>query len=182
MRPEPQSDDQLPPEPPPLPPVSLGEFFRMVRAGLRRNSDSQLRQLSQEARKNPGGLATWALAFHSWRQGHIAAAYQAAQKVLPSQPTDFWMLLICLDYHVRARNSTQIYAFAEKLIATKNPANQLRCMYAVLAPLLWPLWLLGLKHGRRLRSRADNFDRWVLWAKNYIASRPKQSVANGDRR
>ena len=97
-----------------------------------------------------------------------------------TMPTDFWLILICLTYYTRARDSTQIYAFAERLVAAKNPAPQLRLTYWGESLFLWPLWLAGFRVGRNVKTRADNLDRWVTWAKTYLASHPKPIVAGGD--
>jgi len=46
--------------------------------------------------------------------------------VLQTRPRDFEMPLICLDYHIRARDSAQIYAYAKWLLDVKNPAAAIR--------------------------------------------------------
>jgi hypothetical protein len=88
------------------------------------------------------------------------------------------MLLICLDYNIRARDSSQIYAFAERLLAAKNITPQIRRVHGVLSVLLWPLWLLGFRFCSTGAANADSRDRWVSWAKNYLASHPKQAVVS----
>lgn len=127
------------------------------------------------------GLAAWASALDLWTEGDIAAAFRIAEKALRTTPTDFQLNLICLTYYIRARDSTQIYAFAERLVAAKNPAPQLRLIYAGESLFLWPLRLLGSRFGRNVKKRADSLDRWVAWAKAYLASHPRPIVAGGDR-
>ena len=156
-----------------------GQFFRVLRLTARRDVAQRRRALARAAESDPAGLAGWALANDLWMRGDISAAYRKAQEVLRGDPTDFGMLLICLDYHIRARDSAQIYVFAERLIAAKNPAHHLRLMHAVESLFLWPLWLLGFRFGS-LNKHANNLDRWVSWARNYLASHPPQIVAGDD--
>lgn len=152
-----------------------GQFFRVLRLTARRDIAQRRRAIARVAESDPAGLAGWALANDLWMRGDISAAYRQAQEVLRGDPTDFGMLLICLDYHIRARDSAQIYVFAERLIAAKNPAHHLRLMHAVESLFLWPLWLLGFRFGRSLNKHADNLDRWVSWARNYLANHPRGS-------
>ncbi len=153
-------------------PSEWRQFFRVLRLSFGPNAPLRRRLLAKEAERAPTGLAAWSLAHDLWREGDVAEAYRLAEKVLQAKPTDFEMLLICLDYHVRARDSTQIYTFAKRLIATKSTAYQMLGLYKALSVFLWPLELLGF--GRKLRRRADHSDRWVLWAKKYLASRPAE--------
>jgi hypothetical protein len=160
--------------------ASWSQSVRVIRLSTRRNPAERRRALAHEAERDPAGLAGWALAIDLWRRGDISAAYRLAQEVLRARPTDFQMLLICLDYHIRARDSTHVYAFAERLIAARNPAHQMRIVHAVLSLFLWPLWLLGLRSRHNFKNRVDNLDRWVSWAKNYVASHPRPVVAAGE--
>lgn len=149
------------------------QFLRIFRLSVRRDRASRIRALAHEAAGNPAGLAGWTLASDLWMGGDVAAAFRLAEKALKETPNDFRLILICLTYYIRARDSHQIYAFAERLIAADNPAPQLRLIYAVESLFLWPLWLLGSRRGRNIRRHADNLDRWVLWAKDYLATRPR---------
>jgi len=154
--------------------------FRVVRLSSRRDKTNRLRALAYEAEVDPTRLAAWAIAGDLWMEGDVAAAFRFAEKALRTTPTDFWLILICLTYYIRARDSTQIYAFAERLVAAKNPAPLLRLIYAGESLFLWPLWLLGSRFGRNVKRHADNLDRWVAWAKTYLASHPRPIVAGGD--
>lgn len=159
--------------------TSWGQAFRVFRLSVRRDAAQRRRALAHEAERDPAGLANWALANDLWMRGDISAAYRLAQEELRAKPTDFQMLLICLDYHIRARDSTQVYAFAERLIAAKNPAHQIRVIHSLLSLFLWPLWLLGFRRARNYNKRVDNLDRWVSWARNYLASHPRPIAAGG---
>ncbi|HWG75435.1 MAG TPA: hypothetical protein VN660_01410 [Steroidobacteraceae bacterium] len=135
----------------------------------------------KEAELAPTSLPAWSLAYDLWREGDVAGAHRVAEKVLQASPTDFEMLLICLGYYVRSRDSEKTYSFAERLVAAKSTAHTLLALYDSLWIFLWPLELSGF--GRRLRKRATFCDRWVLWAKNYVSSHPQLSVgerARGD--
>ena len=157
-----------------------GNIFRVLRLYFRRDKANRLRALAHEAEIDSTGLAAWVIAVDLWMEGDIAAAFRFAEKALRTMPTDFWLILICLTYYTRARDSTQIYAFAERLVAARNPAPQLRLTYWGESLFLWPLWLLGFRVGRNVKIRADNLDRWVTWAKTYLASHPRPIVAGGD--
>lgn len=106
--------------------------------------------------------------------GEIAAARRSAEIDLQTRPDDFDLIRICLDYHIRARDSAQIYIYAKRLLAARNPAALLRRIYAAESMILWPLWLLGYKGGRGVKKGADNCDRWVAWARDYVAKHSVQ--------
>jgi len=146
---------------------------RLLRV-LRLVSRHDRRALKDEAERNPDGLARWAHATESWMHGEIAAARRSAEIELQARPDDFDLIRICLDYHIRARDSAQIYAYAKRLLAAKNPAALLRLIYAAESTILWPLWLLGYKGGRGLKKGADNCDKWVAWSQDYVAKHSAQ--------
>jgi len=129
-------------------------------------------ELKEWAGRNPASLAGWSHAHKSWLAGDIAAARRSAEMVLQTRPHDFDMLLICLDYHIRARDSAQIYAYAKRLFDAKNPAAAIRRAQAALSILLWPLWLLGYKGGRGLKVAAETYDGWVEVAKYHVGKHP----------
>lgn len=135
------------------------------------------RALKQEAERNPDGLARWAHATESWMHGEIAEARRSAEIDLQTRPEDFDLIRICLDYYIRARDSAQIYAYAKRLLTVKNPAATLRRIYAVMSLFLWPLWLLGYEGGRGGKKHADNHDRWVAWARDYVTKHSAQSAS-----
>lgn len=147
-----------------------GSLLRVIRSVVRHDR----RALKEEAERNPDGLARWAHATESWMHGEIAAARRSAEIDLQTRPDDFDLIRICLDYHIRARDSAQIYAYAKRLLAANNPAAVLRCIYAVESVILWPLWFLGYKGGRAVKKGADNCDRWVAWARDYVAKHSAQ--------
>lgn len=147
-----------------------GSLLRVIRSVARHDR----RALKEEAERNPDGLARWAHATESWMHGEIAAARRSAEIDLQTRPDDFDLIRICLDYHIRARDSAQIHAYAKRLLAATNPAAVLRCIYAVESMILWPLWLLGYKGGRGVKKGADNCDRWVAWARGYVAKHSAQ--------
>ena len=157
---------------------SLGESLRVVWICFGRDASLRRRQLAQEAERNPTGLGASSLAHDLWREENVAGAYRLAEKVLRANPTDFEMLLICLGYHVRARDSAQIYSFAKRLVAAKSTGHQMLRIYKALSVFLWPLELLGFV--RRLRRRVNYSDRWVLWANNYLARHPVEIAMGGD--
>lgn len=142
--------------------VMLGSLLRVIRSVARHDR----RALKEEAERNPDGLARWAHATESWMHGEIAAARRSAEIDLQTRPDDFDLIRICLDYHIRARDSAQIYIYAKRLLAARNPAALLRRIYAAESMILWPLWLLGYKGGRGVKKGADNCDRWVAWARD----------------
>jgi hypothetical protein len=152
--------------------------------GLRKNlrvlrliARHDLRALKKEAESHPPGMARWAHASESWMHGEIAAARQSAEEELRNQPDDFQMLRICLDYQIRARNSEQIYDYARRLLAARNPAAWLRRTYTAQRILLWPLWLLGDKRAQRIKQGAANCDAWVAWAREYVATHSAQPAS-----
>lgn len=145
-------------------------LLRVLRSIVRHDR----RALKEEAERNPDGLARWAHATESWMHGEIAAARRSAEIDLQSRPDDFDLIRICLDYHIRARDSAQIYAYAKRLLVANNPAAMLRCIYAAESMVLWPLWLLGYKGGRGVKKGADNCDRWVAWATDYVVKHSTQ--------
>lgn len=147
----------------------MGLNFRDSLRVLRLVAHHDRRALKHEAERNPDSLARWAHAHKSWIAGEIEAARRSAEVDLQTRPHDFDMLLICLDYHIRARDSAQIYAYAKRLLGAKNPAVSIRRTYAALSILLWPLWLLGYKRGRGLKVAAEKYDGWVDWAQDYVA-------------
>lgn len=147
-----------------------GSLLRVLRSVARHDR----RALKEEAERNPDGLALWAHATESWMHGEIAAARRSAEIDLQTRPDDFDLIRICLDYHIRARDSEQIYAYAKRLLAAKNPASLLRRIYAAESIILWPLWLVGYKGGRGVKKGADNCDRWVAWARDYVAKHSAQ--------
>lgn len=102
--------------------ATLGLF----RLSIRRDRAYRLRALAHEAEVDPTGLAIWAIASDLWMGGDVAAAFRFAEKALRASPNDFRLILICLTYYIRSRDSAQIYTFAERLVAAKNPAPQLR--------------------------------------------------------
>lgn len=147
----------------------MGLNFRDSLRILRLVANHDHRALKHEAERNPGSFARWAHAHKSWMAGEIGPARRSAEVDLQTRPHDFDMLLICLDYHIRARDSAEIYAYAKRLLDAKNPAASIRRTYAALSILLWPLWLLGYKGGRGLKVAAEKYDRWVEWAQDYVA-------------
>jgi hypothetical protein len=161
-----------------LPQVGLmAEFLRVLQSYLRRDPEKRLRALRQETIRNPGCLASWIEPLASWEEGEISAAHRSAQAVLRIAPADFCMLVICLDYQIRARDSAQIYSYAKRLIAARNPAATLRRVYMIQRVLLWPLWLLGF--GRGLKAEADAYDKWAAWASNYVTTHAPPVVPSG---
>jgi hypothetical protein len=147
-----------------------GSLLRVFRSVARHDR----RALKQEAERNPDGLARWAHATEAWMHGEIAEARRSAELALQTRPEDFELIRICLDYHIRARDSAQIYAYAKRLLAAKNPAATLRRISAVVSIILWPLWLLGYKGGRGGNKYADNCDRWIAWSRDYVAKHSAQ--------
>lgn len=147
-----------------------GSLLRVFRSVARHDR----RALKEEAERNSDSLARWAHATESWKHGEIAEARRSAEIGLQNHPDDFDLIRICLDYHIRARDSAQIYAYAKRLLAAKNPAATLRCIYAVESIILWPLWSLGYKGGRGVKKGAANYDRWVAWARDYVAKHSAQ--------
>src|SRR5690348_15536997 len=143
---------------------NLRDALRVVRLAARHDR----RALKNEAERTSDSLARWAHASESWRHGEIAEAHRSAVVGLQTDPDDFDLIRICLDYHIRARDSAQIYAYAKRLLAAQNPAAKLRRLYAVTSWVLWPLWLLGRKRGPGTKM-ADNCDNWVTWARHYVA-------------
>ncbi len=155
-------------------PPDWRQFFRVAPIIIFcRNRPLRRRRLAQEAARIPTGLAALSLADDLWSTGDISEAYQLAEKVLQARPDLFELLLICLGYYVRTRDSQKIYVFAERLIAAKSSALQTLRVYKALGLFLWPFELLGI--GRRVVSQADYANRWILWAKNYIATHQQWS-------
>lgn len=150
-----------------------GSLLRVLRSIARHDR----RALKEEAERNPDGLARWAHATESWMHGEIAAARRSAEIDLQTRPDDFDLIRICLDYHIRARDSAQIYAYANRLLAAKNPAAVLRRIYAAESIVLWPLWLMGYKGAgasRRARTIVTGGLRGhvTMW-RNILRSSPR---------
>lgn len=150
----------------------LRDSLRLIRL----TAHHDRRALKQEAERTADDLARWAHATESWVHGEIAEAHRSAEVGLQTSPDDFDLIRICLDYHIRARDSVQIYEYAKRLLAAKNPAATLRRLYAVVSLVLWPLWLLGYRKGRSA-TLADNCDNWVAWSRNYVAKHFDQFAA-----
>ena len=150
---------------------TLRQKLRALRLFARHDPYAR-KELKEWAVRKPASLAGWSYAQKLWLAGEVAAARQSAEVVLQTRPHDFDMLLICLDYHIGARDSVQVDAYAKRLLAAKNPAAAIRRTYAAVSIVLWPLWLMGYKGGRGLKVAAEKYDRWVEWAKYYVAKRP----------
>jgi hypothetical protein len=128
----------------------------------------KIQELGSEALTNQGELAPWLTAVAAWESGEVAAAFRLAEENLHKEPDDFRMLLICLDYNIKTRDSPQIRSYAERLLKARNPAKWSRRMYYTFCIVLFPLRLLG--YGKALKDEADAYDEWIAWAKSYVDS------------
>ncbi len=155
----------------------MSESLRALRNLLRRDRAEKLRSLRIDAEKHPNGIAPFIAATAFWEEGEFVSAYGFAEANLRREPNDFRMLVICLDYHIRARDSVQIKAYAERVLAARRPARLSRISATIQGVLLLPLRALGI--GRDPRVTTDAFDAWIAWAKNYLENHPTQEVHGG---
>ncbi len=144
----------------------MASTFRLLRNFLRRDSAERLQAMREDAAADPEGVACWMASVALWEEGQIAEAHRMAESLLRSEPADFRMLVICLDWSIRCRDPDRILAFAKLVAEAKNPARSQRRVYAVASIVLWPLWLLG--YGRGLLHEADALETWGEWARAYV--------------
>jgi hypothetical protein len=137
-----------------------------------RDQAKRIVALGAQALSNASGTTPYITAILAWKSGEVAAAYSLAKEILVKDPSDFRMLLICLDHHIRARDSDNIKTFAQRLLKSQNPAGRLRIWYITTDILLFPLRILGI--GKRMAPEADTYDEWVTWAKEYVAAHPEE--------
>ncbi len=142
-----------------------------------RDQAKRIVALGAQALSNPSGTTPYVTAFLAWKSGEVAAAYSLAKELLVKDPNDFRMLLICLDHHIRARDSDNIKAFAQRLLESQNPSGRLRIWYFATDILLSPLRIFGI--GKRMAPEADTYDEWVAWAKKYVATHPEEEQVHG---
>jgi hypothetical protein len=144
----------------------VASTFQTLRNILRRDSTERVQAMRKLAVADPDGIAPWMAATVLWEEGQIAEAHRMAEPLLQSEPADFRLLVICLDWSIRSRDPDRILSFAKRIVEAKNPSRSLRRIFAVVSVVLWPLWLLG--YGRGLIREADALDAWDEWARAYV--------------
>jgi hypothetical protein len=155
---------------------AMTSTLRIMRSFNLRDSAERIRAMRQHADQDPGGfIAPWMAAIAFWEEGEIEEAHRWAEAILVEQPFDFRMLVICLDWSIRAGDAGRTLAFAQRVVQAENPSRRLRRTSAVTSVLLWPLRLLG--RGGSLRQEAETLDKWAQWAKEYVESSAQKSHA-----
>lgn len=145
----------------------MASTFQILRNFLRRDSAERVQAMREHAAsESDGTIAPWMAAIALWEEGQIAEAHRMAESLLESEPADFRMLVICLDWSIRSRDPDRILAFAKRVAEAENPSRSLRRTHTVVSVVLWPLWLLG--YGRALLQEADALDAWGDWAQTYV--------------
>lgn len=140
-----------------------------MRSFGRRDSSERLRAMRQHVESDPvGEIAPWVAAIAFWEEGEIEEARRLAESVLEKEPSDFRMLVICLDWSIRIGNPELTLELAKRLVNAKSPSRGLRRFDAVMSVVLWPLRLLGRRDG--LKEDADVMDKWAEWAKAHVAA------------
>ena len=91
----------------------MASTFRLLRNFLRRDSAERLQAMREDAAADPEGVACWMASVALWEEGQIAEAHRMAESLLRSEPADFRMLVICLDWSIRCRDPDRILAFAK---------------------------------------------------------------------
>jgi hypothetical protein len=140
--------------------------IRIIRAYGKHDGSDRILALRQEAAKKPHGTALYVLANVLWEEGEIAEANQLAEGFLKENPTDFNMLVICLDFQIRANDPTAILELAHRVAAARKPSRLRRMGSIIAAPRTWSARLLG--RGRRSRTWAEALDEWADWARDYV--------------
>ncbi len=143
-----------------------------------RDRPARVLAMRQHAQQDPKGIfSPWLAAIAFWEEGEAEEANRLAEAILEEQPSDFRMLVICLDWSNRIGDAERTLALARRVVQAKNPSRRLRRLYFLASVLLWPLRLLGFRRDRTLMLEADSFDSWVHWAKKYVESIDQQSHA-----
>jgi hypothetical protein len=141
---------------------------RIIRGYGKRERSDRILALRQEVAKEPDGAALYVLANVLWEEGEIVEANQLAESFLKESPTDFNMLVICLDFQARGNDSKAILDLAHRVAAARKPSRLRRVGSILAAPRTWPARLLG--RGRRGRTWSEALDAWADWARDYINS------------
>jgi hypothetical protein len=132
-----------------------------------REQAKKIQALGSKALDSTDNMAPYITAILAWESGEVSAAYRLAEECLVNQPDDFRLLLICVDYHLKNRDTAQTKSYAERLLQAKNPARRSRVLYYLFCVILFPLRLMG--YGRTLKNEADVYEEWVAWARDYVA-------------
>lgn len=141
-------------------------FLRTIRAYGIRNGADRIQAFRDEAAKEPGGLGQWTLAIVLWEEGEIAEANQLAEEFLEESPDDFHMLIICLDFHVRADNPAGILEYATRVIDVRQPSRFRIALSVLVRPRIWRDRLFG--RGQINKTPEEILDDWIYWARAYV--------------
>jgi hypothetical protein len=140
--------------------MGLHSSIGAIRAYRTVGSAERIGAIRQEAKVHPDGVAPWMLAIVLWEEGSITEAEQLASTHLAKEPSDFTMLVICLDFHLRNKNWAQIDTYARRLSNAKSPVGFRRIADTVVSMLLGNRGV-GQDH-------TDAFDQWHQWAREYV--------------
>jgi hypothetical protein len=149
--------------------------LRTLRAVNHRDRADRMRALRELAAAHPSGTASWFLAVMLWEERELAEARGLAVAILEQCPTDYYCLVICLDYHIRAGDPEETLAYAKRLAVADKPEGFRPRELSLAKIMLWPYWLLG--YGPAARRFTDAMDAWAHWAREYVKS--NSSAASG---
>lgn len=145
----------------------IASTLRLIRSFNRHDSAERVRSMRQIAADDPEGiLAPWLAAIAFWEEGEIEEARRLAEVILEKEPTDFRMLVICLDWSIRIGDPRRTLAYAERVASVERPTRRMRKINAVLSVLFWPIRLLG--YGGGMRHEVKVLDAWSEYAREYV--------------
>jgi len=143
--------------------------LRTIRAFTIKDSGDRIRALREQAARQPRGTATYVLAVALWEEGQIEEAHELAMSFLQENPTDFRMLVICLDRHLRAKDDAAALEFARR-VAAATRIRIFRPVAMAIVILLFPDKWVSREFRRRLsaKSHVDPLDEWARYARDYV--------------
>jgi hypothetical protein len=149
-------------------------ILRIIRAYGKRESGQRIQALRQEAAAQPQGTASYVLAVVLWEEGEIDEANHLAEAFLEESPADFNMLVICLDYQIRANNPSAISEYAHRVAAVRKPSTFRQVASVLARPRTWPARLFG--RGQSTPNITEALDEWAQWAQDYVDQKSPATV------
>jgi hypothetical protein len=140
--------------------------LRIIRAYGKRESRERIQALREEAAVHPKRTASYVLAVVLWEEGEIEEANRLAAAFLMEKPTDFNMLVICLDYQISANNPSGILEYAHRVAAARQPSSLRRAASILVRPRTWSARLFG--QGEPTQNSTEALDEWAQWAQTYV--------------
>jgi len=143
--------------------------IRAIRASTIRDRDNRIRAVRELAANEPRGIASYLLTVVLWEEGEIEEAHQLAMGFLEENSSDFDMLVICLDYHIRANDGAATLEFARR-VATAERIRIYRPVASTLAALVVPVkWITRVfKRVPAPTAKTDPMDAWAQYAREYV--------------